>query len=92
MYGNYFDSQKAGLVAEKFPVTLTSASATTLPTLSDAPRRMPVGVVIEEAVFGARQVTALAWAWTAATGALTVTPTLSSAGSIQASIVVLYQG
>lgn len=91
MNGTFFDSQNAGLIAETFSVTLTSGSATTLPTLTGAARRMPVGVVISEAVYGAKQVTALAWAWTAATGDLTVTPTLTGGGFIQASVVVLYQ-
>lgn len=92
MNGNYFDSQKFGLVPESFAVTLTSGSATTLPTITGAPRRMPVGVVVAEAVYGSKQITDLAWAWTAASGSLTVTPTLSSAGSIEANVVVFYQG
>jgi hypothetical protein len=91
MNGNFFDSQNSKLVAETFPVVLTSGVASSLPTLTGAPARMPVGVVIAEAVYGEKQVTALAWAWTAATGALTVTATLSGGGFISASVVVLYQ-
>lgn len=91
MNGTYFDSQNAGLAAETFSVTLTSGSATTLPTRTDAARRVPYGVVIAEAVFGDRVLTNLAWAWSSSTGGLTVTPTLDSAGSFDAVVVVLYK-
>lgn len=91
MNGNYYDTQKYGQLAEVFSATITSGSGTDLPTGSSAPKRRPQGVIIAEAVYGNRYLTGLAWTWDVNTGVVTVTPTLDSAGFIQATIVVIYQ-